>query len=170
MLFSHLADSRSVCITELVAFAKRCEDFKKLNTELIGLSVDNVLSHIKWVEWIKKKLGIEILLPITANPRGEIASKLGLLHAQSSTLTVRAMTIADSNGIIRAVLFYPQEIGCNVDEILRLLKALQIANRYGVALQANSPDNEIVGERAIVSPAISIEEAKERVQSYQCFY
>ena len=169
VLFSHPADFTPVCTTEFVAFAKRYEDFRKLNAELLGLSVDSVYSHIKWIEWIKDKLGIEVPFPIIADPRGEIAEKLGLLHAQSSTHTVRAVIIVDPRGVVRAVLFYPQEIGRNIDEVLRLLKSLQVSDRYGVALPANWPNNELVGERAIVPPASTIEEAKERPEKYQCF-
>ncbi len=169
VLFSHPADFTPVCTTEFVAFAKRYNDFKKLNAELIGLSVDSTFSHIKWIEWIKEKLGIEIPFSIIADPRGEIAQRLGMLHAQSATHTVRAVFIVDPNGIIRAVLYYPQEIGRNIDEILRLLKALQVSDKYGIALPANWPNNEIVGEHAIVPPASTISEAEERLKKYTCF-
>jgi len=169
VLFSHPADFTPVCTTEFVAFAKRYEDFKKLGVELIGLSVDSVFSHIKWIEWIKEKLGVEIPFPIIADPRGEVASKLGLLHAQSSTHTVRAVIVVDPRGIVRAVLFYPQEAGRNIDELLRLIKALQVCDSQGVALPANWPNNEIIGERGIVPPATTVDEARERLQKYQCF-
>ncbi len=169
VLFSHPADFTPVCTTEFIAFAKRYEEFRKLNAELIGLSVDSTFSHIKWIEWIKEKFGIEIPFPVIADPRGEVATKLGMLHAQSRTHTVRAVFIVDPNGIVRAVLYYPQEIGRLVDEILRLLKALQVADKYGVALPANWPNNELIGERAIVPPATTIQEAKERLQKYQCY-
>jgi len=169
VLFSHPADFTPVCTTEFVAFAKRYEDFKKLNTELIGLSIDSTFSHIKWVEWIKEKLGIEIPFPIIADPRGEIAEKLGLLHAQSATHTVRAVFIVDPNGVVRAILYYPQELGRNIDEILRMVKGLQVADKYEAAIPANWPNNELVGERVIVPPAGTIKEAKERLQKYTCY-
>ncbi|NPA23561.1 MAG: peroxiredoxin [Crenarchaeota archaeon] len=169
ILFSHPADFTPVCTTEFIAFAKRYEDFKRLNAELIGLSVDSVFSHIKWIEWIREKFGIEIPFPVIADPRGEVASRLGMLHAQSSTHTVRAVFIVDPEGIIRAVLYYPQEVGRNLDEILRLLKALQVATKHGVALPANWPNNELIKDRAIVPPASTIDEAKERLKKYECF-
>ncbi len=169
VLFSHPADFTPVCTTEFAAFAKRYNDFKKLNAGLIGLSVDSTFSHIKWIEWIKEKLGIEIPFPIIADPRGEVAQKLGMLHAQSATHTVRAVFIVDPNGTVRAILYYPQEIGRNIDEILRLLKALQISDKYGAALPANWPNNEIVGDHAIVPPASTISEAEERLRKYTCF-
>ncbi len=169
VLFSHPADFTPVCTTEFVAFAKRYGDFKELGAELIGLSIDSVFSHIKWVEWIKEKIGVEIQFPVIADPRGQVASRLGLLHAQSTTHTVRAVIITDPNGVVRAVLFYPQEAGRNVDEILRLVKALQVCDSYGVALPANWPNNEIIGDKGIVPPASSIAEASERVKKYECF-
>ncbi|MET1101636.1 MAG: peroxiredoxin [Pyrodictiaceae archaeon] len=169
ILFSHPADFTPVCTTEFVAFAKRYEDFKKLNAELIGLSVDSNYSHIKWIEWIKERLGVEIPFPIIADPRGEVASKLGLIHAQSSTATVRAVFIVDDKGVIRAILYYPLELGRNMDEILRMVKTLQLLDKYGRAAPANWPNNEIIGEALIVPPASTIQEAEERMKKYECF-
>ncbi len=169
VLFSHPADFTPVCTTEFIAFAKRYEEFRSLNTELIGLSIDSVYSHIKWIEWIREKFNIEIKFPIIADPRGEIASRLGMLHAQFTTHTVRTVFIVDDSGIIRAILYYPQEVGRNINEILRLLKALQVSSKYGVALPANWPENEIIGSRCIIPPPSSVEEAKRRLEQYECF-
>ncbi len=169
VLFSHPADFTPVCTTEFVSFAIRYEDFKKLNAELIGLSVDSNYSHIKWVEWIKEKLGYEIPFPIIADPRGQVAEKLGLLHAESTTATVRAVFIVDPEGIIRVILYYPLELGRNIDEILRILKALQVHEEHGVAIPANWPNNELIGERAIIPPPSTMDEASERPKKYTCF-
>ncbi len=169
VLFSHPADFTPVCTTEFVAFAKRYEDFKKLNTELIGLSVDSNFSHMKWTEWIKEKLGVEIPFPIIADPRGEVATKLGMLHAQSTTHTVRAVFIVDPNGVIRAILYYPLDNGRNIDEILRLVKAIQVTDKYGRATPANWPNNELVGDALIVPPASTVQEAQERLKKFKCF-
>ena len=169
VLFSHPADFTPVCTTEFVAFTKRYEDFKKLNVELIGLSVDSTFSHIKWIEWIKEKLGVEVPFPIIADPGGEVSKKLGLLHAQSAIHTVRGVFIVDPNGVIRAVLYYPQELGRNIDEILRMVKALQVADKYSAAIPANWPNNELVGERVIVPPAETVQEAQERLKKYECY-
>lgn len=169
VLFSHPADFTPVCTTEFVAFSMRREDFKKLNAELIGLSVDSNYSHIKWVEWIKDRLGYEIPFPIIADPRGQIAEKLGLLHAESTTATVRAVFIVDPEGIIRVILYYPLELGRNIDEILRILKALQVHEEHGVAIPANWPNNELIGERAIIPPPSTMDEAAERLKKYTCF-
>jgi len=169
VLFSHPADFTPVCTTEFIAFANRYSDFKKLNTELIGLSVDSTFSHIKWIEWIKEKFNVEIPFPIIADPGGEISKKLGMLHAVSATHTVRAVFIVDPNGVIRAILYYPMENGRNIDEILRLVKAIQVTDKYGRATPANWPNNEIVGDALIVPPAKTIQEASERVKQFKCF-
>jgi len=169
VLFSHPADFTPVCTTEFVAFAKRYEDFKKLNAELLGLSVDSTFSHIKWVEWIQEKLGVEIPFPIIADPNGEVSRKLGFLHAQSATHTVRAVIIVDGNGVIRAILYYPQEAGRNIDEILRLIKVLQLNDKYKRAVPAGWPNNELIGDSLIVPPASTIQDAKERLKQYKCF-
>ncbi|MCQ5340592.1 MAG: peroxiredoxin [Candidatus Methanomethylicia archaeon] len=169
VLFSHPADFTPVCTTEFYAFASRYEDFKKLNTELIGLSIDSVYAHIKWTEWIKEKLGKEIPFPIIADPVGNIANKLGLIHAASATSTVRAVFIVDPQGIIRAILYYPAELGRNIDEILRMIKAFQVSSKYKVAMPANWPNNELIGERVIIPPASTVKDAEERLKQYTCY-
>ncbi len=169
VLFSHPADFTPVCTTEFVAFAKRYEDFKKLNTELIGLSVDSTFSHIKWIEWIKEKLGVEIPFPVIGDPQGNVARKLGMLHAESATHTVRAVFIVDDKGVIRTILYYPLNVGRLIDEILRVVKALQLTDKYGRAIPANWPNNEIIGEAVIVPPAATISEAEERLKKYKCY-
>jgi len=97
VLFSHPADFTPVCTTEFVAFQQRYEKFKALNCELIGLSVDQVFSHIKWIEWIKEKLGVEIQFPIIADT-GMVANMLGLIHPGKGTNTVRAVFVVDDKG------------------------------------------------------------------------
>ncbi len=164
VLFSHPADFTPVCTTEFVAFQKRYDEFKKLNCELIGLSIDQVFAHIKWVEWIKEKLDIEIQFPIIADDTGRVAEMLGLIHPAKGTNTVRAVFIVDPDATVRAIIYYPQELGRNMDEILRAVKALQISDAEGVAMPANWPNNELVGDRVIIPPAMSEEEAKERLE------
>ena len=164
VLFSHPADFTPVCTTEFYAFQKRYEEFKKLNTELIGLSIDQVFSHIKWVEWIKEKLGVEIEFPIIADDLGNISKMYGMIHPGKGTNTVRAVFIIDPNGIIRAILYYPQEVGRNIDEILRMIKAFQVADKNKVAMPANWPNNELIGSKVIIPPATSKKEANERLE------
>jgi peroxiredoxin (alkyl hydroperoxide reductase subunit C) len=169
VLFSHPADFTPVCTTEFVAFQKRYEEFKKLNTELIGLSIDQVFSHIKWVQWIKEKLGIEIQFPIIADDRGQIAELFGMIHPGKGTNTVRAVFIIDPKGILRAMLYYPQELGRNMDEILRMVKGLQVNDEHGVALPANWPNNELVSDEVIIPPATDCQTAAKRPQEYDCY-
>ncbi len=163
VLFSHPADFTPVCTTEFVSFNKHYEDFKKLNCELIGLSIDQVFSHIKWVEWIKEKIGEEIKFPIIADDLGNVSKQLGLIHQAKGTNTVRAVFIVDPKGIIRAMIYYPQELGRNMKEILRAVKGLQVSDENGVAIPANWPENELMGDKVIVPPATSEEDAKKRM-------
>jgi len=169
ILFSHPADFTPVCTTEFVAFQKRYDEFKKLNVELVGLSIDQVFSHIKWIEWIKEKLGIEIKFPVIADDRGQIAELLGMIHPAKGTNTVRAVFIVDPKGILRAVLYYPQELGRNMDEILRMVKGLQVVDENNVALPANWPNNELVNDEVIVPPASTVEDAEKRLKEFDCF-
>ncbi|MEA3238671.1 MAG: peroxiredoxin [Candidatus Bipolaricaulota bacterium] len=168
ILFSHPADFTPVCTTEFVAFQKRYEQFKELNTELIGLSVDQVFSHIKWVDWIKDNLNVEIKFPIITGTEA-IANKLGLIHPGKGTNTVRAVFIVDPKGTVRAIMYYPQELGRNMDEFLRMIKGFQIADREGVAIPANWPENELIGDEVIVPPASDVETAKKVVTQYDCY-
>jgi len=168
ILFSHPADFTPVCTTEFVAFQKRYYEFKKINTELIGLSVDQVFSHIKWEEWIKEKLKIEIKFPIIADT-GKVANTLGLIHPNKGSSTVRAVFIVDPRGIIRAILYYPQELGRNMDEFLRMIKGFQVAEKNGVAIPANWPKNELIKDRVIIPPASDTKTAKKRLKEYECY-
>jgi len=173
VLFSHPADFTPVCTTEFVTFQNRYEKFRELNCELIGLSMDQVFSHIKWEEWIKENLKVEIQFPIIADT-GAVAEQLGLIHPGKDTNTVRAVFVVDANGIIRIILYYPQELGRNIDEILRAVKAMQISDKNGVAMPANWPNNELVGDHVIIPPAKDVKTAKERLQqakkgAFECF-
>ncbi len=169
ILFSHPADFTPVCTTEFVAFQKRYDKFKELGCELIGLSIDQVFSHIKWTEWIKDNLKTEIKFPIIADDQGRTAKKLGMVHSAKETNTVRAVFVIDPKGILRTVLYYPQELGRNMDEILRIVKALQISDKNSVAMPANWPNNEIVGDEVIIPPASDVKTAEERPKKYNCF-
>ena len=163
VLFSHPGDFTPVCTTEFVAFAKRNEEFKKMNTELIGLSIDQVFSHIKWVEWIQDKLNVQIPFPIIADDMGNVALKLGMIHPGKGTNTVRAVFIIDPRGIIRLILYYPQEIGRQVNEVLRALKALQISDINKVAMPENWPNNELIKDKVIIPPPKDFLEAEKRM-------
>ena len=108
VLFSHPADFTPVCTTEFVAFQAQYQKFRDLNCELIGLSIDQVFSHLKWIEWIKENLCVDIEFPVIADT-GDVAKTLGLIHPAKATNTVRAVFIIDPKGMIRAILYYPQD-------------------------------------------------------------
>jgi peroxiredoxin (alkyl hydroperoxide reductase subunit C) len=168
ILFSHPADFTPVCTTEFVAFQKRMDQFKDLDCEIIGLSVDQVFSHIKWVQWIKENLDTEITFPIIADT-GNVANLLGLIHPGKGSNTVRAVFIVDPKGIIRAILYYPQELGRNMDEILRMVRGFRVSDENKVAIPANWPENELVKDEVIIPPATDIKTAEERVKQYECY-
>jgi len=169
ILFSHPADFTPVCTTEFVSFAKNYDKFQKLNAELLGLSVDQIFSHIKWVEWIENELKVEIPFPIIADDMGKVALKMGMLHPGGGAKTIRAVFIIDPEGIIRLILYYPAEVGRNMAEILRALEAFQISDKHDVAMPANWPNNELIKDRVIVPPPSDVKSAKERKKQYECF-
>ncbi len=169
VLFSHPADYTPVCTTEFVAFQKRLAEFKALNCELIGLSIDQVFSHIKWIEWIKEKLDVEIEFPVIADDRGTVAESMGMLHPGKGSNTVRAVFIVDDKGFVRIIFYYPQELGRNMDEILRAIKGMQTSDEKGVAIPAGWPNNELIHDEVIVPPAQDVESAKKRLGEYDCF-
>ncbi|MDQ7796749.1 MAG: peroxiredoxin, partial [Spirochaetia bacterium] len=163
VLFSHPADFTPVCTTEFVGFQRLMPEFEKLGVRLIGMSVDQVFSHIKWIEWIKEKLGVEITFPIAA-ANDSIANALGMLHPGKGTNTVRAVFVVDPQSKVRLVVYYPQEIGRNMEEVLRAVKALQVADKNNVAVPANWPNNELIKDRVIISPAKTVTEAATRLK------
>lgn len=169
VLFSHPADFTPVCTTEFVGFQEKFDELEKMNCKLIGMSIDQVFSHIKWVEWIKDNLKVDIKFPIVA-ANDQVALKLGMLHPGKGTNTVRAVFVGDPEGKVRLVLYYPQEIGRNMDEVVRAVKALQVSDKQG-AVPANWPNNELIGDRIIVSPAKDVKTAAERLKdsSLQCY-
>ncbi len=173
VLFSHPADFTPVCTTEFIAFQTRYDRFRALNCELIGLSVDQVFAHLKWEEWIKDNMNVEIEFPIIADT-GAVANTLGLIHPGKGTNTVRAVFIVDPEGKFRIIFYYPQELGRNMEEILRALEGMQVSDANKVAIPANWPINEQLKDRVIVPPATSVELMKDRkakaaAGEFECF-
>jgi peroxiredoxin (alkyl hydroperoxide reductase subunit C) len=123
---------------------------------------------MKWVEWIKDNLETKIPFPIIAD-HGEIASMLGMVHPGKGSNTVRAVFLVDPKGIIRLILYYPQELGRNIEEIIRIVEALQIADDNEVAMPANWPKNELIGKQVIIPPPKDEETANERPGTYSCY-
>ncbi|MEB1808420.1 MAG: peroxiredoxin [Bacillaceae bacterium] len=174
MLFSHPGDFTPVCTTEFVSFAKNQAAFQQLNCELVGLSIDTVYAHMKWIEWIQTHLGVSITFPIIADELGNVSRRLGMLPREGAKRTVRSVFFVDPNGYIRLILTYPDELGRNTSELLRALKGLQTADAHGVAMPANWPNNEIIGDQAIIPPANTVMKARERLeaaqaQEFSCF-
>ena len=166
ILFSHPGDFTPVCTTEFVSFAKNIEHFEKLNTKLLGLSVDQVQPHIEWIKWIEEVLGQPIPFPVIADPLGRVANELGMIQPAKPTSTVRATFFTDPTGKIRMILYYPAEVGRNMEEIIRALVALQIADDQKVAMPANWPHNELIGDQVIIPPATTMQEAENVVNRY----
>ncbi len=166
IIFSHPADFTPVCTTEFMAFAEIYPELQKRGTELLGLSVDSVSSHIAWVRNVKEKTGVDIPFPIIADLNKEVSMLFGMIHpGQSKTETVRTVFIIDDKQIIRTILYYPLTTGRNMDEILRIIDALQTTDKNGVA----TPANWRPGDKVVVPPPNTQEGAEERTkQGYEC--
>ena len=167
ILFSHPSDFTPVCTTEFIGFQRIYPELKQLNTELIGLSIDSVHSHIAWVRNIEEKFNVKIEFPIIADLNKEVAIKYGMLMAgNQSTEASRAVFVVDEKQVIRAMIYYPLSTGRNMDEILRLVKALQTADEHTVA----TPADWLPGEKVIVKPPRTQQEAEERANSSEYEY
>lgn len=167
VLFSHPADFTPVCTTEFIGFQNRKSDFDAMNCELLGLSIDSHHSHNAWVLNIKEKFGVDIEFPIIADLDMKVATAYGMVHpGAADTSAVRATFIIDPNGVLRAMVYYPMSNGRQIDEFVRLLEAMQTSD----ANQCATPENWRKGEKVIVPPAATVEEAKARMESneYEC--
>jgi len=160
VLFSHPADFTPVCTTELVEFARRYEDFRNRGVRLIGVSVDSIHSHLAWLENIKQKMGVTIPYPLVADIDMRVSKLYGMIHpGASTTATVRALFVIDPKRVIRALIYYPMNAGRNVDEVLRLVTALQTADQFACA----TPVNWKEGDKVVVPPPKTVEEVAERL-------
>lgn len=167
VLFSHPADFTPVCTTEFMAFAKAAPEFAKLDAELLGLSIDSTHSHIAWVLNIKEKFGVDIPFPIIDDLKMDVARAYGMIHeGASDTSAVRATFLIDPEGKLRAMVYYPMSNGRSIAEFLRLLTALQTSDKHSVA----TPEGWQPGDKVIVPPAKTVEEATRRMASgeYEC--
>lgn len=160
ILFSHPADFTPVCSTELTEFARRAPEFAAIQTKLIGLSVDSIHSHLAWLQNLKANLGVEIPYPMVADLDTKVAQAYGMIHpGASATVTVRAVFIIDPKRTIRAIIYYPLNAGRNIDEILRITKALQTADKFACA----TPVNWKPGDKVVVPPPKMASEVTERL-------
>lgn len=170
ILFSHPADFTPVCTTEFMTFASMEKDFNAMNCKLIGLSIDSIHSHIAWLRTIKEKVefngmkDVEVYFPVIADLSMQVAKAYGMLHPNSSTTSaVRAVFIMDPEATIRAILYYPASAGRNMEEIKRLLIALQTADKHKIATPANwKPGDDVI----VPSPG-SCGTAKDRVETQE---
>ncbi len=167
ILFSHPADFTPVCTTEFMTFASMINEFKALNTELIGLSIDSIYSHIAWLRKIrelswKDMKHVDVTFPLIADITMDIAKLYGMLHpGASSTQTVRSVFIIDPEGRIRAILYYPLTTGRNMHEIKRVIMALQKSDCENIA----TPANWMPYDDVILPPPGSCGAANERLEN-----
>jgi peroxiredoxin (alkyl hydroperoxide reductase subunit C) len=159
MLFSHPSDFTPVCSTEFIAFAKRYDEFEKLNVQLIGVSIDSVPSHIAWVRDLEQIAGVQIRFPLIADLDQRVSQMYGLVHdAVSDTAAVRAVFAIDPKGYVRALLYYPQQLGRSVDELLRIFQGLQTVDASGVSC----PADWVPGQQVVVPSPGTVDEAAKR--------
>jgi len=162
ILFSHPADFTPVCTTEMSGFALEKNFFEENDTKLIGLSIDSIHSHIAWVNNVRKNTGVLFEFPIIADIDMKVSKLYGMLQpGESETAAVRAVFFIDPNGKIRLIMYYPLNVGRNMDEIKRVLIALQTADKYKVAM----PLDWRPGQKVIVPPPKTIAEMQEREAS-----
>jgi peroxiredoxin (alkyl hydroperoxide reductase subunit C) len=160
VLFSHPADFTPVCTTEMSGFATRKAEFEALNAELVGLSIDSIHAHLAWVNNVKNNTGVYFDFPIIADIDMKVSKLYGMLQPnESETAAVRAVFFIDPKKKIRLIMYYPLNVGRNMDEILRVLEALQVSDANGVAL----PLNWKKGDRVIVPPPKNLDEMQERI-------
>lgn len=161
VLFSHPADFTPVCTTEFIGFARLHPEFQRIGCELLGLSIDSVYSHLAWVRNIGEKFGVEIPFPIIEDLSMSVAWSYGMIHpGAGATSAVRALFVIDDKGILRAMIYYPMTNGRSIEEVLRLVTALQFSDANGVA----TPENWKPGDKVIVPPPQSVDAAEERMK------
>tara|TARA_R110002051_G_scaffold91205_3_gene160311 strand:+ start:71836 stop:72492 length:657 start_codon:yes stop_codon:yes gene_type:complete len=160
LLFSHPADFTPVCTTEMSGFALEKARFKKLETKLLGLSIDSIHSHLAWVNNVHKNTGIYLDFPIIADIDMKVAKLYGMLQPnESETAAVRAVFFIDPYQKIRLIMYYPLNVGRNMDEIIRCLEALQTSDAHKVAL----PLNWKKGDKVIIPPPKTLKEMEARI-------
>ena len=162
LLFSHPADFTPVCSTEFIEFARSYEDFENINVQLIGVSIDSVFSHIAWIRDLEQLGSVPVKFPVIADLDQKVSAAYGLVHeAAADTATVRAVFAIDPKSTVRALIYYPMQVGRNIDEIFRLFQALQTADANGVSCPANWQP----GQQVIVPAPATVEDAAKRTNS-----
>jgi peroxiredoxin (alkyl hydroperoxide reductase subunit C) len=157
VLFSHPADFTPVCTTEFAAFADKQDEFSRRNVKLLGLSIDSIYSHIAWVRNIQENFNVKIKFPIIADLLMDVANRYGMIHtAISEVHAVRSVFIIDPKGNLRMMMTYPATVGRNIDEVIRIIDALQLVDKENVA----TPANWKPGENVIIPPPLTVEQAE----------
>jgi len=160
VMFSHPADFTPVCTTEMSGFATKKSLFDALNTELLGLSIDSIHAHLGWVQNVRENTGVYFDFPIIADLDMKVSKLYGMLQPnESETAAVRAVFFIDPSKKIRLIMYYPLNVGRNMDEILRALEALQTSDKYKVAM----PLDWKKGDKVIVGPPKTLDELNERI-------
>jgi alkyl hydroperoxide reductase subunit AhpC len=164
VLYSHPADFTPVCTTELGRTAVLGDEFAKRNVKPIVLSVDSVDDHHKWAPDIAEVGGTELNFPIIGDPDHKVAELYDMIHpGEGDTSTVRSVFVIDPENKVRLTLTYPKSVGRNFDEILRVIDALQATDAAPIA----TPVDWRPGDRVIVSPAMSTDDAKQQLQNVE---
>ena len=159
LLFSHPADFTPVCSTELTELARRNDEFEALGFKMMGVSIDSIHSHVAWVENLTQILDVKLPFPLVADIDKRVSEAYGMIHpGESLTVTVRTLFFIDPSSTIRAIIYYPLNVGRNIDEILRVAQALQTSDEHGVAC----PVNWQKGDKVIVPPPKSMKEVEAR--------
>lgn len=166
VLFSHPADFTPVCTTEFIGFTRLAPEFEKLNTKLLGLSIDSLHSHLAWAKSIESidlygEGKVEVSFPIIADISMKVAKMYGMLQTVANTQTIRAVFIIDDKGIIRTILYYPMSTGRNLPEILRIIKSLQLHDAENVS----TPADWNPGDDVVLGSPLTLDESNERMNS-----
>ena len=157
VLFSHPKDFTPVCTTELGETARLKPEFDKRNVKVIGLSVDPLGRHAGWASDIEETQGHAVNFPMIADPDQAVSKLYGMVHPEADpTITVRTVFVVDPNKKVRMMMIYPPSAGRSFHEILRVIDSLQLTDRAKVS----TPVNWEPGDRAIIAPSISDEQAK----------
>ena len=167
LFFSHPSDFTPVCTTEFMTLASMQEEFRAMNVELLGLSVDSLYSHIAWIRTIEtiKWKGLEnvkIDFPVIADLNTKVSTQYGMLQPNvSSTQAVRAVFVIDPEGIIRSIIYYPLTTGRNFNEIRRMILALQKSDQT----HCSTPANWQPGDDLIISTPVTAADAESAMNS-----
>lgn len=169
VLFSHSGAFTPVCTSEYVEFARANSAFRKIDCQLLGVSGDQIYIQLKWLQWMKSNLGVRVPFPVISDPAGRLTRDLGMYHPAHSDALSRTVIIVDDNHVVRYIAHYPNEVGRNIEEIHRMVKALQTADRHKAGVPANWPESSLVGKSIVLNPPKDEKAVEERLKKRNCF-